>query len=1001
MNKRVIGVLIVSFVLAATVEAREKCMKVGCYKPWGSCQQGVKLPNGDVVYGRTRDCCDSLGRWYAEAESCNGGWRDWRNYWNWYIGADAWWVRVADYEFSSPFTEFSEFKSSQWSLDTVGVDVGVHTPSLPLGDMRLVPGFHAGIGRSDVSLDLQASDNPNVAFRGSGNLITAGAELVLEPSAKRPWSFRAGYDYHTLRNLDRYEPESGIPAELHYKAFDAEVAVRYSLLGDRLQPSLGVRHTDSTTRLETFQEYRATTELDLDRTEVVAGTDVRFGESLSGRFEVASNGDDHRTNAALTYHFGRLGRIVRQPPLPPEPPPPPPPPPVPFPEPEQDCHGGIPVCQKTYVQQYSYSGSGQIHEADGTCLADGENGSVWYVFTVQNPGSLTFTLNTQNDYDFALYDITTTGCGGITGTTPMRCNYSGTYGPTGLVLPTASGPLSVTAGGSPLMAGVDVAAGQTYALLVDNFTRDTNGYTLNFGGTATIFDTTAPALASVSMGPNLGQLEVTTSEPVRCSSIAANGSDFSINAPEGVTVTSASGVGCGTFTNKIHLTYTLDKPEACGIWKIVAKSGSDGNSLIDNCGNALAGGAPIQLAMAPTAVPSFTLPATTFCAGAAIIADGSASQHEERYFWSIVEADANWNVTGKECMHWYEGKAGTFDVTALARSEGCELKCDRYYRVKLAVQNCATQWKETVQLIRIQCPPVADAGPDKSVCCCGPQKLQIGAPPVAGVQYSWSPTIGLDNPTLSNPTIDMSAFANPAVPFPSTYEVTATDALGCSAKDSVYVKTVCGCRPGANITVSEPTICSKSKLTANCACGDTTPTYLWSNGATTQSIEVSNGGTYSVTCSNECGATVSKSVTVPAVSPLEGGFPPIQCPNVFTPNGDGVNDFWTVTDLTKPAGYVPAYNATEYELRVFNRWGNEIAILHGSTTTGFANGTIPGWNGTATENVLYSWWQHLWGRTDTHAGDAVSDGVYFYILKMRNCTTDWTTVCYGFTHIFR
>jgi gliding motility-associated-like protein len=41
----------------------------------------------------------------------------------------------------------------------------------------------------------------------------------------------------------------------------------------------------------------------------------------------------------------------------------------------------------------------------------------------------------------------------------------------------------------------------------------------------------------------------------------------------------------------------------------------------------------------------------------------------------------------------------------------------------------------------------------------------------------------------------------------------------------------------------------------------------------------------------------------------------LKIPNTFTPNGDGVNDTWNIRNLNKYQGH---------EIRVFNRWGNEI-----------------------------------------------------------------------------
>ncbi|MBK6834537.1 MAG: hypothetical protein IPG89_09775 [Bacteroidetes bacterium] len=130
-----------------------------------------------------------------------------------------------------------------------------------------------------------------------------------------------------------------------------------------------------------------------------------------------------------------------------------------------------------------------------------------------------FTLNTANDYDFALYDITTIGCSGVPSATPIRCNYSATYGSTGLTLPVGSNaPNGIGAGGSPTMPGINVTAGQTFALIIDNYSANSNGYTLTFGGTAAIFDQTPPSVLSISAPCVNPSVTLVLSEPVNCSS---------------------------------------------------------------------------------------------------------------------------------------------------------------------------------------------------------------------------------------------------------------------------------------------------------------------------------------------------------------------------------------------------------------------------------------------------------------------------------------------------
>ncbi len=79
-------------------------------------------------------------------------------------------------------------------------------------------------------------------------------------------------------------------------------------------------------------------------------------------------------------------------------------------------------------------------------------------------------------------------------------------------------------------------------------------------------------------------------------------------------------------------------------------------------------------------------------------------------------------------------------------------------------------------------PPVSDAGPDRSICQGLP--VQIGAPPVAGYSYAWTPAGEVSNPAISNP------FAIPATSNPTEFIVTTTDIVnGCVSRDTTIVST--------------------------------------------------------------------------------------------------------------------------------------------------------------------------------------------------------------------
>jgi gliding motility-associated-like protein len=393
----------------------------------------------------------------------------------------------------------------------------------------------------------------------------------------------------------------------------------------------------------------------------------------------------------------------------------------------------------------------------------------------------------------------------------------------------------------------------------------------------------------------------------------------------------------------------------------------------------------------------------TQCAGAPIIADGSATVGETAHFWSVETSDSKGGRPdpASEVSEWFQGEAGIFDLAAWLASRSGSFECGEYYRVKLAISTPCNGWQETVSLIRIQCPPV-EAGENATLCCSGPQTVELGGPGTAGVTYSWAPTTGLDDATSPHPTLDLSAFG-PSTVFPGTFTVTATDSMGCHSEDTVRIDTVCDCRPPAAVRVEILDRChnrQRAIAECGCECSAQSVSYNWAPSGSSRphlDLSVTEAREVTVTCSNACGATRSAPVVLAPLPPATGPFSPLHCPNVFTPNGDGINDTWVVDDL---ADANPAYNATGFRFEVKNRWGKTVARLSGRAPAGFTDRSIPNWDGRVTESTRCTFWQRFRGCRPTTAGQKLADGVYYYFLELENCSQEWTEVCNGFTHLF-
>jgi gliding motility-associated-like protein len=251
----------------------------------------------------------------------------------------------------------------------------------------------------------------------------------------------------------------------------------------------------------------------------------------------------------------------------------------------QDCLGAIPVCQNVYNEANSYSGTGNYPTEVtplNSCLGGaGEVNSVWYIFTVQTAGNVCFTITPNvsgDDYDWAVYDITNNPCSdiGTNAALEVSCNFSGVSGPTG---PNGGA-------GAQEEQCIPVNVGDTYAVLVNNWSGSTNGYSIDFGASsATIFDNVAPTTNTVT-APACGSTQFTFdfSEFILCNSIAA--CDFTLTGPGGpYTVTGITSAGCAAGgTQDISYTATVSPAiNTTGAFSLCLTNACGG--VQDLCGN--------------------------------------------------------------------------------------------------------------------------------------------------------------------------------------------------------------------------------------------------------------------------------------------------------------------------------------------------------------------------------------------------------------------------------
>ena len=92
--------------------------------------------------------------------------------------------------------------------------------------------------------------------------------------------------------------------------------------------------------------------------------------------------------------------------------------------------------------------------------------------------------------------------------------------------------------------------------------------------------------------------------------------------------------------------------------------------------------------------------------------------------------------------------------------------------------------------------------------------------------------------------------------------------------------------------------------------GDAAPfNYLWSDGSTNSTLQNATAGEHSVTILGNA----NFDTTLYFVVPLEKCR--VVFPDIFTPNGDGINDTWNLANIER---------YPKFTLHVFDRWGNKV-----------------------------------------------------------------------------
>lgn len=277
---------------------------------------------------------------------------------------------------------------------------------------------------------------------------------------------------------------------------------------------------------------------------------------------------------------------------------------LPADRPEQDACHALLLCGNSFHSPYSYQGNGLVQDLQHTpCdipgLSTGEDNSMWLRLEVATSGTIVFTLtpvNSQDDYDWAVVNITNGSCNNLSSSEVVRCNFNRNVpvtnnGITGLNMTSTETGVPANTQGHSYCQYISAQAGDVYLIMINNFGYNggiSSGFTIDFSGSTATFNNSNPPHLDSILNPceSSQSVLVKLTKPVLCSSIATNGSDFHLTG--GGSVISASGVNCSGsqgYTDEINVSFSGTLPP--GQYVLHADTGTDNNTLLDLCNNAL------------------------------------------------------------------------------------------------------------------------------------------------------------------------------------------------------------------------------------------------------------------------------------------------------------------------------------------------------------------------------------------------------------------------------
>ncbi|MBK0377673.1 gliding motility-associated C-terminal domain-containing protein [Mucilaginibacter segetis] len=295
-------------------------------------------------------------------------------------------------------------------------------------------------------------------------------------------------------------------------------------------------------------------------------------------------------------------------------------------------------------------------------------------------------------------------------------------------------------------------------------------------------------------------------------------------------------------------------------------------------------------------------------------------------------------ATGGDTYSWSGPNNFTSDEQSPVISYDADNSKDGVYTVTAASKGCTSTGSTTVSVL-----PKVQASISSNVTICRGEATQLLAG--GGRYYKWEPSTGLNRDDIPDPV---------AQPTQTTVYHVVVDNGGCI--DGTKMVTVTVLQPPIANAGEDVKIQEGEAVRLKGTIGGDSIRYYWTPSETlsdplslTPLAQPTNNTTYTLHVESDGGCGIATDSIFVRV------YKKITVPNTFSPNGDGVNDYWNIDQLS---------TYPECLLTIYSRDGQEVYKSYGYAKP---------WTG-------------------NYQGKALPAGVYYYVIDLKNNTpkrTGW------------